>query len=75
MKIYKFDCKDYGEYFLVLANSPEEALISIQAKIATQIWQSRNHREQWAAATVSSLPFDFGIDEFGLGEVIEAEWA
>jgi len=89
MKLYCFDYNNYGEFYLVMASSFDEALVSVRKyllgevkhKTLTSIDGSRHktcrYEEylKWKKATVDELPEGFSLRILNKGEVFCGEWA
>ncbi len=60
MKIYKFDIDSYGDYWIVLASSAEEALVKLQDFMKHNKYCKREYLE-WKDATLDNLPPQYSV--------------
>ena len=89
MKMYHFNYNGYGAFFLVMANSPEEALESLKEYLRKNV-KAKRHQDcrggwyvdfdyerylKWKDCTVDKLPKDYDIEVFEKNEVFRGEWS
>ena len=60
MKIYKFDIDGYGDYWIVLASSAEEALTKLQ-DVMKHDESYRYEYPKWKNATLDNLPPRYSV--------------
>jgi len=72
MKLYHFDYESYGQFYVVMSDSPEEALDSLK-KFLSQY--SKYEYGEWKNATIDKLPKGYMLRVFEKNEVFEGEWS
>lgn len=73
--LYYFNPNDYGEQYMVLAYTPEQALEYLLKFISKNYTDedSNGYYDQWLSATVNNLPPKYTIDIYNVGDVLESE--
>lgn len=72
--MYYFNPNDYGEQFMVVSNSKEEAFNSVIKHIKEEIEISpTNYYNDWLESTVDTLPNGYTIDIYNIGDVLSTE--
>ncbi len=90
MKLFIFEPHEYGEFYIVMAESKESALKAIKKMFLTSYekvgkekidtrgnkYDSSEYREylRWKDVTVNNLPKAYTLDEYGKNIVIEREY-
>lgn len=77
MKLYIFDYDSYGEYWVVMSSSPENALASLKKKLSDK---GESEYEEyifnmWINATLDNLPQGYTLITLEEDEVWETEHA
>ena len=72
MKLYFFDYKNYGEQFLVMETTPQNALKKLKEwMVKTRFYEYG----KWKHATLDKLPDKYFLVEKKKGEVVRTEIA
>lgn len=74
LRMMTFDKPEYGQYYIVLAETNMEALDKLKGYMLSHISCFSDVYPQWKDATVDNLPDNFTI-RVGACDVIIAEWA
>ena len=72
MKLYSFDYESYGQFYLIMSDSPQEALEALK-KFLLQSFQ--DEYRVWKDVTVDKLPRGYILKVFEKDEVFEGEWS
>lgn len=81
MTLYYFNPNDYGEQYIVMSSSKEEALNSVKESLlkkgndTTSVLADSYMEDynEWKDATVDNLPEKYSIKEYIEGEVLQTE--
>lgn len=87
LAMYYFNPNDYGEQYMVLAKSGEEAFNSVIEHIKKEIEHDKTkpwaeagignafsgYYDKWLKATFDKLPSGYTIEVFNIGEVLATE--
>jgi hypothetical protein len=87
MKMYLFDYKSYGMFYLVMAKSPEEALKAVKKLLYRKenwirledgsLYPEMEYGDwlKWKDATLDNLPVDYRLKEYKENQVFTGEWS
>lgn len=83
MKMYIFDPISYGEYYIVMSDSSENALVAIKKHIKDIMNNSddkhklfyKNYFSAWEDVTINNLPKDYRIIEKNINEIFQGEYS
>lgn len=73
-RMMKFDRPGYGEYYIVLAETTQEALDKLKGYMLSHVTRFLDEYPKWKDATLDSLPDGYTIS-FDPCDVVVAEWA
>ncbi len=69
-----FDGPGYGEYYIILAETTQEALDKLKGYMLSHIGRFEDEYPKWKDATLNNLPDRFTIRSDNC-DVIVAEWS
>ena len=72
-RMMKFEKPGYGDYYIVLAETTQEALDKLKGHMLSHLSGYEKECPKWKDATLNSLPDSFTIC-FDECDVIEANW-
>ena len=76
MKLFKFDYDGYGDYYMVMSESPETALQALKnhLKNITDLGLRLEQFEEWENATIDKLPNNYFLKTFDEDIVEDGEY-
>ncbi len=82
MKVYIFDPNGYGDFYIILSDSADNALISLKTFFNNKVKNDKQfskyyerYVEKWENATIDNLPIGYCIKTLNAGDVHEGEYS